>query len=163
MSTATRCIFCIPGQGYRVGIRLSTWGCIMADFRRYTELIQADNPPVSSQQALLRCPGICTPEAEYRKIHFHTCSRLSPIHIHPISSPIKIFQLTKPVPTGCCTDFIASSYLRMGQKDVLPRLGFSALAGYRHAPFNGHNFGDQKLVWFDALSARLAKTPDPSS
>jgi hypothetical protein len=41
--------------------------------------------------------------------------------------------------------FFVSSYLRMGRKDILPRFGFSAQAGYRHAPFNGHNFGDQKL------------------
>jgi len=37
----------------------------------------------------------------------------------------------------------ASSYLRMGRKDILPRLGVSVRAGYRHAPVNKHNFGDQ--------------------
>jgi hypothetical protein len=43
--------------------------------------------------------------------------------------------------------FFASSYLRMGKMDILPRLGFSARAGYRHAPFTGHNFGNQ--IFFD--------------
>ncbi len=38
--------------------------------------------------------------------------------------------------------FFASSYLRKSRKDILPRLGFSAYAGYRHAPFNSYNFGN---------------------
>ena len=39
----------------------------------------------------------------------------------------------------------ASSYLRMGRKDILPRLGVSVRTGYRHAPWNMHNFGDQRF------------------
>lgn len=39
----------------------------------------------------------------------------------------------------------ASSYLRMGRKDILPRLGVSVRTGYRHAPWNTHNFGDQRF------------------
>jgi hypothetical protein len=41
--------------------------------------------------------------------------------------------------------FFASSYLRMGRKEILPRLGFSTRAGYRHAPFQGYNFGHQRF------------------
>ncbi len=39
-----------------------------------------------------------------------------------------------------------SSYLRMGRRDIIPRLGFSAYAGYKHAPFNSHNFGSQGVA-----------------
>jgi len=35
----------------------------------------------------------------------------------------------------------ASSYLRKGVKEILPRLGFSMNAGYYHAPFNNQVFG----------------------
>jgi hypothetical protein len=37
--------------------------------------------------------------------------------------------------------FYFSSYLRMGSKEIMPRLGFSAFAGWRNAPFDQHNFG----------------------
>lgn len=37
--------------------------------------------------------------------------------------------------------FYMSSYLRMGSKEIMPRLGFSAFAGLRNAPFDQHNFG----------------------
>jgi|GEM_PF-583714 len=37
--------------------------------------------------------------------------------------------------------FFFSSYLRMGSKEIMPRLGFSAFAGLRNAPFDQHNFG----------------------
>jgi hypothetical protein len=37
--------------------------------------------------------------------------------------------------------FYFSSYLRMGSKEIMPRLGFSAYAGLRNAPFDQHNFG----------------------
>ena len=40
--------------------------------------------------------------------------------------------------------FYVSSYLRMGSREILPRLGFSAFAGLRHAPFDQHNFGTQR-------------------
>ena len=53
--------------------------------------------------------------------------------------------------------FFASSYLRMGRKDILPRLGFSTRAGYRHAPFNGYNFGDQKLFYLTLYLPGLFK------
>jgi hypothetical protein len=33
----------------------------------------------------------------------------------------------------------------MGSKDILPRLGVSVRTGYRHAPWNTHNFGDQRF------------------
>ncbi len=39
-----------------------------------------------------------------------------------------------------------STYLRMGRKDIIPRLGFVAYAGYKHAPFNAHNFGSQRVA-----------------
>ncbi len=38
-----------------------------------------------------------------------------------------------------------SSYLRMGRKDILPSLGMSARAGFRHTPFSSYNFGAQKF------------------
>lgn len=42
--------------------------------------------------------------------------------------------------------FYMSSYLRMGRRDIWPRLGFSAYTGYKHAPFNAHNFGDLSVA-----------------
>lgn len=38
----------------------------------------------------------------------------------------------------------ASSYLRKGRRDILPRLGITAFAGYKNAPFNSYNFGNSK-------------------
>ncbi len=40
----------------------------------------------------------------------------------------------------------ASSYLRLGSRDILPRIGFSVRAGYGHAPWNTHNFGNQRFL-----------------
>jgi hypothetical protein len=37
--------------------------------------------------------------------------------------------------------FDAISYLRKGTRDILPRAGFSATAGYYHAPFNNQVYG----------------------
>ncbi|MFC2090676.1 hypothetical protein ACFLT1_07835, partial [Bacteroidota bacterium] len=37
-----------------------------------------------------------------------------------------------------------SSYLRMGLRDIFPRLGISVYTGFRNAPFNGYNFGNLK-------------------
>ncbi len=40
--------------------------------------------------------------------------------------------------------FYASSYLRKGRLDILPRLGITAFAGFRNAPFDAYNFGTMK-------------------
>ncbi|MEX0981857.1 MAG: hypothetical protein WD577_10930 [Bacteroidales bacterium] len=50
-----------------------------------------------------------------------------------------------------------SSYLRMGKMDVLPRLGVSARAGYRHAPFNRYNFGNQRIFGMTVYLPGLLK------
>lgn len=42
--------------------------------------------------------------------------------------------------------FYASSYLRKGKLDILPRFGITAFAGIRHAPFNEYNFGTLKIA-----------------
>ncbi|MEX0987099.1 MAG: hypothetical protein WD052_06435 [Bacteroidales bacterium] len=44
------------------------------------------------------------------------------------------------------TRFNFSSYLRMGRKDILPRLGITAFATYRNAPFNAFNFGSLSIA-----------------
>jgi len=38
-------------------------------------------------------------------------------------------------------NFYASTYLRKGKKEILPRLGFTTSAGYYHAPFNNQVYG----------------------
>ncbi|MBN1132475.1 MAG: hypothetical protein JXR52_02245 [Bacteroidales bacterium] len=49
-------------------------------------------------------------------------------------------------------NLFASSYLRMGRLDILPRAGFNASASYSHSPFNHQVYGSEVL---GSLSAYL--------
>ncbi len=51
----------------------------------------------------------------------------------------------------------ASSYLRRGTREILPRFGFSASADYYHAPFNNQVFGSVSKYGFTGYIPGLLK------
>jgi hypothetical protein len=51
----------------------------------------------------------------------------------------------------------ATSYLRMGQRDIIPRLGFSAFGGYYHAPFDHRVYGAVSIAGITAYLPGFAK------
>lgn len=51
----------------------------------------------------------------------------------------------------------ATSYLRKGARDILPRIGFAASAGYYHAPFDNRVYGAVSIMGFTAYLPGLLK------
>ncbi len=105
---------------------------------------QTDNPPVSPN----RLSFVAQTYVPLRLNTGKYISYLQPLISYTYTSDLYPNEDFSAYETGThrlLYRFFASSYLRMGRKDILPRFGFSTRAGYRHAPFNGHNFGNQKL------------------
>jgi len=51
----------------------------------------------------------------------------------------------------------ATSYLRKGKRDIIPRLGYAASAGYYHAPFDNRVFGSVSIASFTAYLPGMLK------
>jgi hypothetical protein len=103
-----------------------------------------DNPPVSPN----RLSFVAQTYVPLRLNTGKYISYLQPLISYTYTSDLFPNENLSAYKTGhhrLMYSFFASSYLRMGRKDILPRLGFSARAGYRHAPFNGYNFGNQNF------------------